>query len=559
MNFQQVLAAATTNCSFFDENDCTRIYIGARAHDSNIASVVNSVQAEINKHRVKARVIKTGSFGYYDLEPILLIQKPGQSTVLYNNADQEIAPSLINDFLIHDNPRPDKALCSIGSIKIDGIPSASQIPLLHLQNRIALRNCGYVDPENINYYIQRGGYSGLSKAMQMDKSNLVAELRKSGLRDRGEDGHLTADKWSIYRDAEAAEKYVICNAVDADPQALTARLLLESDPHSGLEGMLIAAYAVGASHCIVYVNAGYDIAISRIRKALEQMREYSLLGNNILDSTFCSEIELREIKASLVSGEDTAILRFTEGEQAMPFISKGYPTINRVAGKPALINNLESLSNVSAIFQNSAEWYSGFGTETSKGTKIITLSGDITHKYTVEVPFGTTLLSIVENIGGGAPDGKSVKAVQFGGLTGAFFAANSLNVPIDYESMKQVGSIIGSGTVRVFDSDSCAVEMTRDITSYIQTQSCGKCIFCREGSYQLTDILQDIAENRGKPQDLELLLELGEAMKIGCICSIGQTAANPVISSIKLFRSDYDTHIQEKRCPMGNDGQPQGE
>lgn len=552
MNFEQVFATAASNSSHFNDGDYTQICIGVKASDANTAAIFNSVQAETNKHGIKASVITTGSFGYYDLEPILSISKPGQPAILYKNVDQEIASSLISDFFIHDNQRPDIALCSIGSNKIDNIPSSSELPLFHLQNRIALRNCGYIDPENINHYIQRGGYSGLSKALQMSQNKLIEELRKSGLRGRGGASHLTADKWSICRDAEGTEKYVICNAVDADPQALTARLLLESDPHSILEGMLIGAYAVGASHCVVYLDAGYDIAISKLRKALEQMREYSLLGNNILDSTFSPEIELREVTASLVSGEETAILRFMEGKQAMPYIHMSYPAVNEFNGKPTLINNLETLSNVSAIFQNSTEWYSASGTAKSKGNKVITLSGDITHQYTVEVPLGTTLLSIVENIGGGVPDGKSIKAVQFGGPTGSFFAVDSLDVPVDYESIEQLGSIVGSGTVRVFDSDSCAVEMTRDVTSYIHTQSCGKCVFCREGSLQISDILQDIAEYKGKPQDLDLLLELGEVMKTSCICRIGETAPNPVLSSIKLFRSDYDTHIHEKRCPMNN-------
>lgn len=548
MNFEQVLATASSKCSYFRDSDCAQIYIGARAYDSSTAAIINSIQAETNKHGIKAIVFTTGSFGYYDLEPILSINKPGQPAILYKNVNPEIASNLINDFFVHHNPRPDIALCSIGSAKIDSIPGASDIPLFRLQNRIALRNCGYIDPENINHYILRGGYRGLSRALQVNQSKLIEELRKSGLRGRG-GGSVTADKWSIYRDAEANEKYVICNAVDADPQALTARLLLESDPHSVLEGMLIAACAVGASHCVVYLNTEYDVAIRRLRKALEQMREYSLLGNNILGSTFSSEIELKEVTPSLVSGEETAILRFMEGKQAMPYISMSYHSIN---GKPALINNLETLSNVSAIFQNGAEWYAGFGTANSKGTKVITLAGDIAHKYTVEVPFGATPLDIIENIGGGVPGGKSIKAVQFGGPTGAFFAAESLNVPVDYESMKQLGSTVGSGTVRVFDSGSCAVEITRDVTAYLQTQSCGKCVFCREGSYQLSDILQDIVEYKGRPQDLDLMLELGEAMKTGYICSIGQNAANPVLSSIKLFRSDYDAHINEKRCPVNN-------
>jgi NADH-quinone oxidoreductase subunit F len=549
MNFQQVLATSSSKCSYLNDPDCAKICIRSKAHDSNTASVLDSIESETNKHGIKASIITTGSFGYYDLEPILSINRPGQAAILYKNISPEIVSSLINDFFIHDNPRPDIALCNTGNAKIEGIPSSSDLPLFQLQNRIALRNCGNIDPENIDHYIQRGGYSGLSRALQMNQIDIIEELRKAGLRGRGS-GCFTVDKWNICHDAEAAEKYIICNAVDADPQAFTARLLLDSDPHSVLEGMLIGAYAVGASRCIVYLDAGHDVAISGLKKVFEQMREYSLLGDNILDSTFSAEIELREVTASLVSGEETAILRFMEGRQAMPYVRPTYPSADEFDGKPTLINNLETLSSVSAIFQNGAEWFSNIGTAKSKGTKVITLSGDITHRYTVEVPFGTTLLGIVENIGGGVPDGKAVKAVQLGGPTGALFAADSLDVPVDYESMGQLGSIIGSGTLKVFDSDSCAVEMTRDITSYIHTQSCGKCVFCREGSLQLSDILQDIAECKGKPQDLDLLVELGEAMKTGCICSIGQTAANPVLSSIKLFHSDYDAHIREQRCPM---------
>jgi NADH:ubiquinone oxidoreductase subunit F (NADH-binding) len=280
------------------------------------------------------------------------------------------------------------------------------------------------------------------------------------------------------------------------------------------------------------------------------MREYSLLGYHILDSTFNSEIEIKEVPVSFISGEETALLRCLQEKQVMPYVRPPYPAAKGFGEKPALINNLETLSNVSAIFQNGSQWYSGFGTEKSKGAKVITLSGNVIHPYTVEVPFGTTLRRIVEDIGGGVPDGKNVKAVQFGGPTGAYFTGDSLDIPIDYETIEEAGSMIGSGTAEVFDSDSCAVEMTRDIISYLQTQSCGKCVFCREGSYQIADILKDISEHMGKPQDLDLLIELGEAMKSGCICGLGQTAPNPVLSSIKLFHNEYDVHIKEKRCPI---------
>jgi NADH-quinone oxidoreductase subunit F len=550
VNYEQIYATAESECNYLKDEDCIKIYIGASADNSTVVGVFDGFQVEIDKKHLNARAIRTGSFGYYALEPVALIEKPGQSAVLYNNVTPEIASELINDYLLNSNPRPDIAFCSIGSEKIDGIPDISTLPLFNLQNRIALRNCGYIDPENIDHYILRGrGFSGLSRALKMNQRDVIEELEKSGLRGRGGAGYSTADKWKICHDTENSEKYVVCNAVDSDPRALTARLLLEGDPYSVLEGMLIGAYAVGASCCIVCVNAGYGQAIGRLRKALEQMREYGLVGDNIMDSTFSSEIEIREVTASFVSGEETALLRSLEEKQAMPYLRTIYPAVSGLAGKPTLINNLETFSNVSTIFQNSSEWYSGFGTEQSRGTKVITLTGNVVNGYTVEVPFGTTLRSIVADIGGGAQEGKGIKAVQFGGPTGAYFAAGSLDIPISYEAIIEAGSIIGSGTVEVFGSNSCAVEMARDVISYIQTQSCGKCVFCREGSYQMLNILEDISKNVGKPQDVDLLIELGEAMKLGCICALGRTAPNPVLSSIKLFQNDYDAHIKGKRCP----------
>jgi NADH-quinone oxidoreductase subunit F len=553
MNFEQLLATAESECNYLKDRGCLKVYIGSSQGDSTTATLLNRFLEEINKSNIKAKVITTGSFGYYDLEPVVLIHKPDQSTVLYAHVTPEMASELVRDDLIKNNPRPDMAFCSIGSDKIDNIPRFTDLPLFNLQSRIALRNCGYIDPGNINHYILHGqGYSGLSKALQMDPSHVIEALRKSGLRGRGGAGYVTADKWKICHEAEGSEKYLICNAIDSDPLALTARLLLESDPHSVLEGMLIGAYAVGVSQCMVYVNGESRLAIERLRKALEQMRAYTLLGQHILDSTFSSEIEIKEVPVSLVSGEETALLRCLEEKQVMPYVRPPYPATKGFAGKPTLIHHLETMSNASAIFQKGWEWYSGFGTEKSKGAKVITLSGNVVHPYTVEVPFGTSFRSIAEEIGGGVSNGKTIKAVQFGGPTGQYFAGDSLDIPVGYETIEKAGSIIGSGTVKVFDSDSCAVEMTTEILSYIQTQSCGKCVFCREGTYQMADILKDISENKGKPQDLDLLMELGEAMKIGCICSLGRTAPNPVLSSMKLFRHEYDHHIKVKKCPANS-------
>jgi NADH:ubiquinone oxidoreductase subunit F (NADH-binding) len=551
MNFEEVYTKAESECAYLSDKSCIKIFIGSSINKSGAASVFNSFQAEIDRHNINARVITTGSFGYYDLEPVVLIEKPGQATILYNNVTPEIASGLVEDYLAKDNPRPDLALCCIGSEKTKNIPHLSDLPLFNLQKRISLRNCGFIDPENINHYILKGkGYSGLKKALQMNQQDAIEESKKSGLRGRGGAGFSTAEKWKVCRDAGESEKYVICNAVDSDPRAHTARLLLESDPHSVLEGMLISAYAVGASRCIVYANNENSLGIKRLKKALEQMREHSLLGQNILDSTFHSEIEIKEVERSFVSGEETALLRCMEEKQVMPYVRPPYPAINGFRNKPTLINHVETFSNVSAIFQNDSQWYSGFGTEQSKGAKVMTLSGNAAHQYTVEVPFGTTLRSIVKDIGGGVSEGKTIKAVQLGGPTGSFLPADSLDIRVDYETMKEAGSIIGSGTVEVFDNDSCAVEMTKDILSYIQAQSCGKCVFCREGSYQMADILKDISEHMGKPQDLDLLIDLGEKMKIGCICGLGRAAPNPVLSSIKFFRNEYDIHIKEKRCPL---------
>jgi len=554
VNFKQVCVKAESECSYLSDRNCTKIYISSEDGTAG-SGISKAFLAEIDKQGISARVIATGSCGYYDLDPMVRIEKPGRPSVLYSNVTSEAVSILVNDYLINDNPVPDMAFGSIGSGSMDGIPDISKLPLFELQNRIALRNCGHIDPENINHYILRGqGYSGLAKALHMNPSDVIAELEKSGLRGRGGAGYFTADKWQICHDAKGNEKYVICNAVDADPHSLAARLILGSDPHSVLEGILIAAYAVGASRGFICVNARNEQAVKRLTKALEQMRKYSLTDNNILDSNFSSEIEIREEADSLVSGEETALLRSIEGKQAIPYVRTVYPAISGLYGQPTLINNLETLSDVSAIFQKGPEWYSGFGTEQSRGTKVVTLSGNVAHKYTVEVPFGTTLQSVVMGIGGGVPNGKNIKAVQFGGPTGAYFNADSLNIGIDYETMEEAGSIIGSGVVEVFDSGSCAVEMARDVSYYIQTQSCGKCVFCREGSYQMYDILKDISEYKGRPQDLDLLAELGEAMATGCICGLGSTAPNPVLSSIKLFSDDYEAHIKDKRCPVNGTG-----
>jgi len=550
MNLEQIRAKAEAECDYLNDKSCIKVYIGAAADSPTYADIIKRFQRDIDRCSIRAKVIAAGSSGLYDYEPVALIGKPGRPAILYSNITPETASELVNNYLLGDNPQPELALCSFGGDKIAGIADSRDMPVFNLQNRIALRNCSYIDPENINEYILRGnGYSGLSRALNMNPTDAISELEESGLRGRGGGGYSTAEKWRVCHDAEASEKYVICDAVDADPRARTARLLMESDPHSVLEGILIGAFVVGAGHGFVCINSEYGNAVERLQKALKQMRAYGLLGEKILDSKFKFDIEIKEVESSLISGEETALIRSLENRQAMPYLRTAYPAIRGLNDKPTLINNAETMSHASAILQNSSKWYSGIGTERSYGTKVITLSGNVAHKYTVEVPFGTTLGTLVQDIGGGVLNGKGIKAVQFGGPTGAFFAVDSLDIPVSYETVEEDGSIMGSGTVQVYDSDSCAVEMAGDVMSYLQAQSCGKCVFCREGTYQIADILNDISENKGKPEDLDLLIELAEGMKNGSICGLGRTAPAPVLSSIKLFHSDYEAHLKGKKCP----------
>lgn len=439
--------------------------------------------------------------------------------------------------------------CGNLSDKTTTIPNIPELSSFKLERRIALRNCGLIDPENINHYISRSkGFSGLSRALESGRQDVIEELGKSDLRGRGGAGYPTADKWQVCLDAKGSEKHVICNTVDADPEARTARLLLENDPCAVLEGLLIGAYAVCAKKGYICINKEYNTAINRINRALEQMRDYGLLGENILDSEFGCDIEVEEVASALVAGEETALIRALEGKQMMPYLRTVYPAEKGFNDKPTLVSNAETLSNVSAVFQNNPEIISGIGIGKSRGTKVITLCGDVINKYTVEVSFGTTLRTLVEDIGGGVAGGKDIKAVRFGGPTGSFFTGDSLDTPISYETMAEADAIIGSGTIVVYRGDCCAVEMTRDAMSYLQAESCGKCVFCREGTYQFLDILNDIADNKGKETDLDLLGEIAEGMKTGSICGLGRTVPVPVLSSLKFFRSDYEAHIKEKRC-----------
>jgi NADH:ubiquinone oxidoreductase subunit F (NADH-binding) len=422
------------------------------------------------------------------------------------------------------------------------------LPMFKPQVRIALRNCGEIDPGNINQYIGRGGYSGLVRTLKMAPEEVIEEVGRSGLRERGGDGFPAGKKWRVCFDAAGSEKYVICNASEGDPNSLTARTLLGGDPHSVLEGMVIAAYATGAILGYVFINAEDALAIVRLRTALKQMEDHRCLGDHILNSNVSFRIEVKEGTGKLACGDETFLINAIEGKQTMPFVSSSHPPISGLGGKPTLIHQAETLAHVSAILQKGVEWYASYGTEQSRGTKVLTLSGKVMHPGLIEVPMGISLREIVYDIGGGLPDGKALKAIQIGGPTGGYLPASSSDLPVDYEHLSAAGTLMGSGSILVIDGDACIVDEAKCSLSFIQNESCGKCVFCREGTMQMAEILTDITEGRGKTHDIDVLLELGEGLKLGCQCDLGRTAPNPVLTAIRYFREELEAHIKDRKC-----------
>jgi NADH-quinone oxidoreductase subunit F len=418
-----------------------------------------------------------------------------------------------------------------------------QQPGFEPEIRIALRNHGLIDPGNISQYIALGGYSGLQKALKLTPAEVIEQVNQSGLRGRGGAGFPAAAKWRMCQAAEAGEKYLICNVADGDQAAPVGRLLLESDPHSVLEGMLIAAYAVGATQGYIYINPASGLAIERLQTALKQLAE-----NNILGSSFSFHIEIKAKASDLLSGEETVMLRALEGKVPMPGLRPPFPAVAGLNGKPTLVNNVETLAHIAAIFQKGADWYAGIGSKESKGTKLLYLSGKVANIGIAEVPMGTTLRQVINDIGGGVSGGKELKTVCIGGPAGGCLPESALDTTIDFETLAAEGCIMGSGQIMVADKDTCIVDLAKGCLALTKA-SCGKCVLCREGTAQMLEILTDISAGKGRPEDVDLLIELGEGIKAGSLCAYGKTAPNPVLTTIKHFREEYDAHIKRKRCP----------
>ncbi|MBN2187628.1 MAG: NADH-quinone oxidoreductase subunit NuoF [Dehalococcoidia bacterium] len=551
MKFEEIQNRAEAEWEALEHSEKPRILVGAATcgRSAGALNVLQTINEELARRSIDAIVMQVGCIGLCYLEPLVDIIKPGYPRICYSSITPEIVPELIEDYLIKDNPRPDLALGTMGDGEVEGIPKFFDLPMLKAQVRIVLRHCGTIDPEDINHYIAQGGYSGFARAMEMSPEEVIEEIKKSGLRGRGGAGFPTGLKWEFCHKSPGSEKYLVCNADEGDPGAFMNRSVLEGDPHAVLEGMLIAAHAIEATHGYIYCRAEYPLALKRLDIALAKMREYGLLGENILGSGFDFDLEIKEGAGAFVCGEETALMASIEGKRGMPRPRPPFPAQSGIWGKPTNINNVETLATAAAILQKGADWYTQYGTERSKGTKTFALAGKIKRTGLIEVPLGITLRDIIYDIGGGIADDKQFKAVQTGGPSGGCLSAEHLDLPVDYETLARVGSIMGSGGMIVADEDTCIVDFARFFLTFTQAESCGKCVPCRVGTRQMLNILERITRGGGEEEDIDKLQSLAETIRDGSLCALGGTAPNPVLTTLRYFRNEYEAHIKEKRCP----------
>lgn len=515
--------------------------------------IFSSLEDEIDRLNLGEgiRIKRTGCHGFCQRGPLVVVDPETSSGLFYS----KVAPGDVSDIIQSFLPggKPVERLFYRDPASSKPIPNYHDIPFYRKQERIVLRNCGHIDPEDIDDYLATGGYQALRKALfEMTPEQIIAEVKQSGLRGLGGAGFPAGRKWEATFRAGGNEKYVICNADEGDPGAFQDRSVLEADPHSVLEGMVIAGYAVGARRGFIYVRAEYPLAVKRLRIAITQARDKGFLGRDILGSGFGFDIEIFRGAGAFVCGESTALVLSIEGKRGMP---KPLPRPRTAEvglwGKPTLLNNVKTFANIPLIIVRGSEWFASRGTETSKGTAIFSLTGKVANCGLIEVPMGTRLREIIFDIGGGVPGGKAFKAVQTGGPSGGCIPASLLDMPVDFDSLTAAGSMMGSGGMVVMDEDTCMVDVARYFLDFTQRESCGQCIPCRVGTKQMFSVLDDITTGQGRPEDIDLLLELGESVAGTSLCALGQTAPNPVLTTIRYFRDEYEAHIHEKRCPAG--------
>lgn len=525
------------------------IYVGLATcgRAAGAGEIWNIITEESEKSGIKANLIATGCLGHCYAEPLVIISYPPFPALAYARVNKVGASLLVRSFFLEATPPAEFLLGAL--VENDLFPPVTEFPRFGLEKRILLKRCGLIDPEDIYHYLAHGGYAGLYQALQKEPQEIIQIIKEARLRGRGGAGFPTGIKWELCARAKNYPKYVIANADEGDPGAYMDRSLLESDPHQLLEGLIIAGYAVAAEEGIIYIRAEYPLAIERMQKAIHQAYDLGLLGKGILGSQFSMQVKIFQGSGAFVCGEETALLKSLEGERGMPYPRPPYPTAKGLFAQPTLINNVKTLSFIPHLLNNGHNSFSSLGTEQSKGTMVFSLVGKINNPGLVEVPMGMTLRQLIFDLSGGIPKGRKFKGVQIGGPSGGCLPATKLHLPVDYESLQEAGAMMGSGGLVVMDEDDCLVEVARYFLEFTQKESCGKCTFCRLGTRQMLQILEEITHGQGTMDDLFLLQELAEDIQQGALCNLGRTAPNPILTTLRYFYDEYKAHILEKKCP----------
>ncbi len=522
---------------------------GTGCSSSNSKEIFAKFESELKAAGLdkEVKTIMTGCFGLCALGPVVVVYPEG---AFYSQVKVEDVPEIVSEHLLKG--RIVTRLLYKETVAETGIRSLSETNFYKKQHRVALKLCGVINPENIDEYIAYDGYQALAKVLtEMTPQEVIDTITKSGLRGRGGAGFPTGRKWQFARNSVSDKKYVCCNADEGDPGAFMDRSVLEGDPHAVIEAMAIAAYAIGSDQGYVYIRAEYPIAVQRLQIAIKQAREYGLLGKNIFGTGFNFDLDIRLGAGAFVCGEETALMTSIEGKRGEPRVRPPFPAVKGLFGQPTILNNVETYANVAQIILNGPEWFASMGTEKSKGTKVFALGGKITNTGLVEIPMGTTLREIVEDIGGGIPNGKKFKAAQTGGHSGGCIPASLIDTPIDYDNLLAIGSMMGSGGLIVMDEDTCMVDIAKFFLEFTVEESCGKCTPCRIGNKRLLEMLEKVTSGRATMEDLDKMEKLCHYIKENSLCGLGQTAPNPVLSTLRYFREEYEAHVRDKRCPAG--------
>ncbi len=553
--FDELKARADARWQQLVNGDKPWIRVGTAmcGHAAGAFQVVDAIRAALRNHKIEAALDEVGCLGICYAEPLVDILKPGGSRLFFNNVTPEDVPEIIEFYLVNGRVPQGRAIGYLGDTPIDGVPSLNELPGIRLQQRIALRNAGNIAPDDILQYVANGGFSGLKKALfEMQPDAVIKEVTDSGLRGRGGAAFSTGVKWSFLVRSPGPPKYILCNCEEGDPGAYNDKGILESDPYTLLEGLCIAGYATRASNGIVFIRHGHDGPIDRTERAIEQAYQNGLLGKNILGSDFSFDIEVALTGESYVAGEESALMEAIEGKRSMPRFRPPFPAAFGVWGKPSNINNVKTLAYAPEIISKGAAWFASIGVNKSTGTAIACLNGQIRYPGLYEVPMGMTLGQVINEIGGGVPNGKKLKMLQTGGPLGGVLGPDSMGVHIDFDEMRAAGAIFGSGGIIVADEDTCAVDITRVLVAFTQFESCGKCFPCRLGMEHLLEVVDRIARFEGRAGDLDLMRKIGRSMESTSLCGHGQLGFGPVRSALQHFEEDFRIHMEERRCPTGS-------